>query len=183
MTSIGLRPKPGQGPEGRFGPNWIFGLRAFRQRKEPGTCCTVVTVKHNIPFAEIFEEGGSAKGKPLLWIPFSDAKDAVGVRARRFNLKLFQIKSRKGTPAADHVERQVEIFRCPLSQRAEAVSRPPNRRRGGQQASISMLIGTNDLPARRLSPTRPKGLLARRRVHGLARYFRVCHNSHAPHGK
>ena len=134
MTSISLRPKPGQGPKdaakaqsarlrkaitstaykiasevqqrgrvdiaqaGRFGPNWIFGLRAFKQRKEPGTRRTVVTVKHNIPFAEIFEEGSVVKGKPWLWIPFSDAKDAVGVRARRFNLKLFRIKSRKGTP-------------------------------------------------------------------------------------
>lgn len=134
MTSISLRPKPGQGPTdaakaqsarlrkaitstaykiasevqqrgrvdiaqaGRFGPNWIFGLRAFKQRKEAGTDRTVITVRHNIPFAEIFEEGGVVKGKPLLWIPFSDAKDAVGLRARRFNLKLYQIKSRKGTP-------------------------------------------------------------------------------------
>jgi hypothetical protein len=134
MTSISLRPKPGQGPKdaakaqsarlrkaitstaykiaaqvqqrgridiaeaGRFGPNWIFGLRAFKQRKEAGTRRTIVTVKHNIPFAEIFEEGGVVRGRPLLWIPFSDAKDAVGVRARRYNLRLFRIKSKKGTP-------------------------------------------------------------------------------------
>jgi len=134
VTSISLRPKPGQGPKdaakaqsarlrkaitstaykiasevqqrgrvdiaqaGRFGPNWIFGLRAFKQRREAGTRRTVVTVKHNIPFAEIFEEGGVVKGRPLLWVPISTERDAVGVRARRFNLKLFQIKSRKGTP-------------------------------------------------------------------------------------
>jgi len=134
MTSISLRPKPGQGPKdaakaqsarlrkaitstaykiasevqqrgrvdiaqaGRFGPNWIFGLRAFKRRKEAGTRRTIVTVKHNIPFAELFEEGGVVKGKPLLWIPISTEKDAVGVRARRYNLRLFRIKSKKGTP-------------------------------------------------------------------------------------
>lgn len=134
MTSISLRPKPGQGPKdaakaqsarlrkaiistaykiaaevqqrgrvdiaqaGSFGPNWIFGLRAFKQRKEAGTRRTIVTVKHNIPFAEIFEEGGVVKGRPLLWIPISTEKDAVGVRARKFNLPLFRITSKKGTP-------------------------------------------------------------------------------------
>jgi hypothetical protein len=75
----------------------MSGLRAFKQRKEPGTSRTVVTVKHNIPFAEIFEEGGIVKGKPLLWIPISTERDAVGVRARRYNLRLFRIKSKKGT--------------------------------------------------------------------------------------
>ena len=83
---------------GRFGPNWIFGLRAWKLRKESGTRRTVVTVRHNIPFAEIFEEGGVVRGKPLLWIPISTEKDAVGVRARRYNLRLFRITSKKGTP-------------------------------------------------------------------------------------
>ena len=63
-----------------------------------GTRRTIVTVKHSIPFAEIFEEGGGVKGRPLLWIPISTEKDAVGIRARKFNLPLFQITSKRCTP-------------------------------------------------------------------------------------
>ena len=75
-----------------------FRLAGLQARKEAGTRRTIVTVKHNIPFAEIFEEGGVVRGKPLLWIPISTERDAVGVRARKFNLPLFRITSKRGTP-------------------------------------------------------------------------------------
>ena len=134
MTSISLRPKPGQGPKdaakaqsarlrkaitstaykiasevqqrgrvdiaqaGRFGPNWIFGLRAFKRRKEAGTRRTSSRSSTTSRSPRSSRKAASSRAGRCCGYRSAPRSDAVGVRARRYNLRLFRIKSKKGTP-------------------------------------------------------------------------------------
>jgi len=80
---------------GNFGQRWTDGLHVTQQGSG-GNMKLFFT--HDIPYATIFETGGTIQGKPLLWIPLSGT-DAAGVRASAFPGGLFSARyPRKSGP-------------------------------------------------------------------------------------
>lgn len=70
---------------GKFGASWTQGLHVNVEGAAPNM---KMSMTHDIPWAGIFEKGGTIHGSPLLWIPISGT-DAVGVRASAFGGGLF----------------------------------------------------------------------------------------------
>jgi hypothetical protein len=56
---------------GRFGSRWTTGLKVDVQPKSGALINARITVTHDISYFDIFEEGGTIRGSPLLWIPLS----------------------------------------------------------------------------------------------------------------
>ena len=82
---------------GRFGTRWTQGLHGDIIRE--GGDKTVTEYTHDIPYWSVFQFGKVIYGRPLLWIPFSFARDAQGVRARDYPGGLFKIvRKRDGLP-------------------------------------------------------------------------------------
>lgn len=82
---------------GNFGGRWTDGLT---MQIEDGSLANMrMYLTHTIPWAGIFETGGTIQGKPLMWIPISGT-DAAGVRASAFGGGLFSAKypRRSGPP-------------------------------------------------------------------------------------
>lgn len=77
---------------GKFGTSWTAGLK---MQIEGAGLNMRMYMTHDIPYAGIFETGGTINGAPLLWIPLSGT-DAVGVRASAFGGGLFSSKSKGG---------------------------------------------------------------------------------------
>lgn len=65
---------------GKFGQRWTDGLHV-KTEGAGGNMRMYFT--HDIPYAGIFETGGTIHGNPLLWIPISGT-DAEGIRASAF---------------------------------------------------------------------------------------------------
>jgi len=83
------------GSAGNFGQRWTDGLHVAQQGSG-GNMKLFFT--HDIPYASIFETGGTIQGRPLLWIPISGT-DAAGVRASAFPGGLFSARyPRKSGP-------------------------------------------------------------------------------------
>lgn len=81
---------------GNFGSSrWQSGLKAPVRLLTSGFR---VDVFHKVPYFHVFEYGAVIKGKPLLWIPLSFARDAKGVMARDFPGGLFRV-DRSGSKA------------------------------------------------------------------------------------
>lgn len=55
-------------------------------------------VTHAVSYWRVFELGATIRGKPLLWIPLSFAKDAIGVLARNFPGGLFRVNRQGKAP-------------------------------------------------------------------------------------
>lgn len=79
---------------GGFGARWTDGLHVDLEGATPNMR---LSMTHDIPYASIFETGGTIHGSPLLWIPLSDT-DAAGIRASAFSDGLVGSKmgSRRG---------------------------------------------------------------------------------------
>jgi hypothetical protein len=73
---------------GNFGKRWTEGLTAPITE---GGGRIVLSVKHAVPYFMVFQRGKVIRGKPLLWIPLSFAKDAQGVLARDYPGGLFRV--------------------------------------------------------------------------------------------
>lgn len=73
---------------GKFGESWTAGLKMTMEGAAPNMR---MYLTHDIPWAGIFETGGSIHGNPLLWIPISGT-DAAGTRASAFGGGLFSAK-------------------------------------------------------------------------------------------
>lgn len=80
---------------GQFGRRWREGLHADIRRD--GTD-TGIFVYHDVPYFSVFEFGKTIKGKPLLWIPLSFARDAQKVRARDYSGGLFRVDRQGKAP-------------------------------------------------------------------------------------
>src|SRR3954469_24952951 len=61
---------------GNFGQSWTSGLTMTVEGAAPNM---KMYLTHSIPYAGIFETGGTIQGSPLLWIPLSGT-DAAGQR-------------------------------------------------------------------------------------------------------
>lgn len=81
---------------GNFGAKWTDGLT---MQIEDGSLANMrMYLTHTIPWAGIFETGGTIHGKPLLWIPISGT-DAAGIKASAFGgLFSAQYPRRSGPP-------------------------------------------------------------------------------------
>ena len=73
---------------GRFGSRWIDG---FRGRVTEGGGFIRILFTEKVPYWRVFQFGAVIRGKPLLFIPFSFAKDAQGVSARDYPGRLFRV--------------------------------------------------------------------------------------------
>lgn len=79
---------------GKFGMRWIMGLHVTAN----GAMGNMrISMTHDIPYAGIFEAGGTIHGNPLLWIPLSGT-DAEGIQAGEYKEGMFSGKSKSGTP-------------------------------------------------------------------------------------
>lgn len=78
---------------GRFGSRWTSGLQAEKQVEQ---FRATITIFHTVPYFNIFEFGGTIRGKPLLWIPLSFAADAQGKKASEFGSPLFRVDRKNG---------------------------------------------------------------------------------------
>lgn len=63
---------------GNFGSRWTSGIHC--RVEAISDMAYELTVTHDEPFAEVFEQGATIKGNPLLWIPLSGT-DAEGIAA------------------------------------------------------------------------------------------------------
>ncbi len=73
---------------GSFGQRWTDGLHVNVEGAAPNMR---MYMTHDIPYAGIFETGGTIQGNPYLWIPISGT-DAMGIRAAAFGAGLFSAK-------------------------------------------------------------------------------------------
>lgn len=67
---------------------WAPGL--FAKITEGGGVIKV-TFGHIVSYFMVHQKGATIRGKPLLWIPLSFAKDAQGIMARDFKEPLFRV--------------------------------------------------------------------------------------------
>lgn len=80
---------------GGFGSRWTDGLNV---KVDPyGASGRQLTITHDIPYADIFETGGTITGRPLLWIGLSGT-DAEGVPPSEYSGGLFSIRRPSGDP-------------------------------------------------------------------------------------
>lgn len=77
---------------GKFGSRWIDG---FQGKITEGGGFIRVAFTQKVPYWRVFQFGAIIRGKPLLFIPFSFAKDAQGVRARDYPGRLFRVTRRR----------------------------------------------------------------------------------------
>ena len=57
-----------------------------------------IRATHDVPYWRVFEFGAKILGRPMLWIPLSFARDAVGIRARDYPAPLFRVDRKHGAP-------------------------------------------------------------------------------------
>jgi hypothetical protein len=94
---------------GNFGSRWTDGFHAriiFEGRQYR------IQVYSDVPYFNIFEYGGIIRGRPMLWIPLSFARDALGVLARNFPGGLFRVDRLSGAAPLllSPVDRQPKYF-------------------------------------------------------------------------
>lgn len=79
---------------GKFGGRWALKGKVT---EGGGFIRVAFTMPSGEPMKHwrVFQYGATIRGKPLLWIPLSFARDAIGVRARDYPGKLFRV-DRKG---------------------------------------------------------------------------------------
>lgn len=77
---------------GRFGSRWSDGFKG-KVTEGGGFIRIAFNMPSDPPMKHwrVFQFGAIIRGKPLLWIPLSFAKDAQGVRARDYPGKLFRV--------------------------------------------------------------------------------------------
>lgn len=84
---------------GHFGARWTKGFTG-KVTEGGGSVRVSFSMPSEPPMKHwrVFEYGAIIRGKPLLWIPLSFAKDAQGVRARDYPGKLFRVNRKSGAP-------------------------------------------------------------------------------------
>jgi hypothetical protein len=81
---------------GNFGPRWTQGLTADVEPKGTPSLNAKITVSHSVPYFNVFQEGGTIRGSPLLWIPFSYTR--LKIPPSQFRGGLFFVKNKAGLP-------------------------------------------------------------------------------------
>lgn len=65
---------------GGFGTRWQNALRADLYPRSGTALDPAVWVHHRIPYASIFQKGGTISGQPLLWLPLPTVPQRIGGR-------------------------------------------------------------------------------------------------------
>lgn len=78
---------------GNFGTRWTQGLTGEISERGGDV---VTQYEHAVPYWSVFQFGKVIRGKPMLWIPLSFARDAQGVRARDYPGGLFRVDRKSG---------------------------------------------------------------------------------------
>jgi len=73
---------------GNFGRRWTQGLHGDLTVEGDEVN---VAFSHDVPYFSVFQFGKVIHGRPMLFIPFSFARDAQGVSARDYPGKLFRV--------------------------------------------------------------------------------------------
>lgn len=71
-----------------FSRRWQNALRVDRYPRKGVSANAALWIYHKIPYADIFETGGTIQGKPYLWIPTSNAPKRLG--RSKFNIRNYQ---------------------------------------------------------------------------------------------
>ncbi|KQU77701.1 hypothetical protein ASD12_18040 [Mesorhizobium sp. Root102] len=61
-----------------FGPRWQNTLKVVVYPQRALSTHPTIQIYHLIPYSGIFEDGGTISGKPLLWLPLSNAPKRIG---------------------------------------------------------------------------------------------------------
>src|SRR5665213_1428397 len=79
----------GQGDirEAGFGSRWVNTWKVNFYQVAPPQIDAAAWLYHKIPYAEIFEDGGTIVGRPMLWIPLRNAPLAIGQGGGRLSPK------------------------------------------------------------------------------------------------
>ena len=95
---------------GKFGQRWVDGLKvdvsSGQQRDAGGRFGRVedrIVISHQEVGFNVHQYGATIRGRPLLWIPFSDS-DAEGIRARDYPGALFRVDREGKAPLLMSVE-------------------------------------------------------------------------------
>lgn len=81
---------------GNFGSRWTEGLHVDVEQVG-ATGNMRLSMRHDIPYAGIFEQGGRIEGHPYLWIPLSGT-DAEGKQASEYGEQLYSVQRKTGGP-------------------------------------------------------------------------------------
>ena len=81
---------------GKFGPRWTNG---FQGKVTEGGGFVKVSFTQAVPYWKVFQFGTTIRGKPMLWIPLSFARDAIGKKAVEL--------AKAGTPK-DQIRQQIQ---------------------------------------------------------------------------
>jgi len=84
---------------GKFGSRWVQGFTG-KITEGGGHIKVSFSMPSDSPMRHwrVFEFGAIIRGRPLLWIPLSFAKDAQGINARDYPGKLFRVDRKAGAP-------------------------------------------------------------------------------------
>lgn len=77
---------------GNFGTRWTSGLHV---QVSGALGNMVISMTHEVPYANVFALGGVIQGKPMLWIPITGT-DAEGIEAGNYPGKLFSVNRKTG---------------------------------------------------------------------------------------
>ena len=76
------------GSAGNFGQRWTDGLKVTVEGSTPNM---KLSMTHDIPYASIFETGGTIHGNPFLWLPISGT-DAENTRPANYSGGIFSAR-------------------------------------------------------------------------------------------
>lgn len=124
---------------GGFSSKWQNALRVNTYPTSGVSVNSAAFVYHKIPYAGIFEKGGTISGKPLLWIPLTGTPARIA--GRRFSPRAYRasvgplvpMKSRRGRP----------LLGAPVTGRAGTKITLARLRRGQRAASGSIAADTH----------------------------------------
>lgn len=79
---------------GGFSTRWQNALRVNVYPKTGASAAAAAYVFHNIPYADVFENGAVIRGKPILWVPLpgTPQKLGSGAFAKRITPALYEDK-------------------------------------------------------------------------------------------
>jgi hypothetical protein len=128
-----------------FSQAWQNALRD-RQYPESGepSIDAAAFIWHKIPYAGIYEDGGTIQGSPLLWIPLRNAPKKIG-RYGRMTPKLFREKIgplfRMKNTAKPILAARIRATRAPAKVSMSALRRGTNPGGRGRIMAVPIFVG------------------------------------------
>lgn len=93
---ISVRGKQDIARAGQFGTRWLDGLSVDAQPASGYFINNRIEIGHDQLGARNFEEGGTVRGRPTLWVPLSFANVPKGQTAKNYPGGLFRVTTKAG---------------------------------------------------------------------------------------